>query len=380
MSKKLVIFGIGLISLLITLILLVSNYFQPKTNWDHEFGKTNKSPFGLYIFYQELEKITSAKKTVEIKDLNTLAHLNPKTDVIIFINENSKESEFVNDEINKLNSKPFNIFYANVDIQSQAIEAPSIAKINHVELKITQNIYTTSAKFKEEDSKLKTIGTVTINQKEYPNYYVVQNDKMKEYTHVDPILLTNFYLLQKEGYAYSKEVFKPFKGKNVYWVNPDRNYYPSNGNQSVMSYILSQPELKAAWYLLLFTLFLYLIFKSKREQQQIAIVHPEKNLSLEFTNVIASMYYESGKPTDIIKKKIDYFYYSLRKQFNLTTDNIFDEHFIFILAQKGQITEIEAKDFITELHQLYTNPNTTLKDVNRTYHIIENYKNQAHII
>ena len=143
---------------------------------------------------------------------------------------------------------------------------------------------------------------------------------------------------------------------------------------------MSQPELRLAWYILLACLFLFLVFKSKREQKQIPIINPEQNLSLEFTNVIASMYYENGKPNDIIKKKIEYFFYTIRKQTNSTNQTIFNEHFIYTLAQKAQITEAETKEILTELQKLYNKKNATSDDVIKTYHIIENYKNKAQIL
>ncbi len=186
-------------------------------------------------------------------------------------------------------------------------------------------------------------------------------------------------MLQPEGYGYAKEVLKPLNGKNIYWINPNTTYY-SPENKSALSFILSQPELKTAWYILLAALFLCYIFQSKRQQKRIAIKEQEKNLSLEYANVIASMYYESGQPTDIITKKIDYFFHDIRKKYSITTDNIFDEHFLFILAQKAQITTEEAKEFITELDQLYHRKNATLKDVKHTYQLLENYKKKAQLI
>ena len=92
------------------------------------------------------------------------------------------------------------------------------------------------------------------------------------------------------------------------------------------------------------------------------------------------MYYENGKPNDIIKKKIDYFFYTIRKQFNSVTENIFDEQFIYILAQKAQITTEETKHILNELQQLYNKKNASKTDVIKTYHIIENYKNKAQIL
>lgn len=381
MNGKLVKIFIGIFVILIGSLILLAFLSTPKTNWDSKFKKESKTPFGFYILYQELQELTGAKKVIEIKDLDELGKLNPKTDAIFYINTNNSSSYTVIDQINNLNKNEFKIFYADIqNYTSKNIEESTKTKINTSELEVYQNRYTNEAKYFKNLKNLETVGTVIIRDSIYANYIIEKNNKMAEYTHADPILFSNFYLLKPDGYAYAKESFKPFNGKNVYWINPDRTYSTNDNNSSPLSFILSQPELKAAWFVILAAMFLYMIFKSKREQKLIPIVNPEKNLSLEYANVIASMYYESGKPQDIIKKKIDYFYYTLRKQFNIATDNVFDDHFIYVLAQKAQISEAEVKEFITELDDLYQNPKTLLKDVNRTYHIIENYKKKAHII
>lgn len=381
MRKKQLFVLVAIVALIIGLLITASVFSKTKTDWNKKFGKENKSPFGFYILYNELKQLTQANKVSEIKTLEELKNLDPKTDIIFFINENPNQSTVIVDEINKLYKKPFTIFYAeeNQFNTLQTSEKPIIVRIKEFSTNTNYNSYTNKASFNHTIPTHKALGTVSINDSTYTNYYLNINGKMLEYTHFDPILFSNFYILKENGYLYTKEVFKPLKGKNIYWINPNRTYTQPKSS-SALSFILSQPELKTAWYILVFALLLYLIFKSKREQQYIPVVEPEKNLSLDFANVIASMYYESGKPHDIITKKIDYFYHTIRKEFNLSTENIFDENFVFVLAQKAQITTEETVGILTELKNLYENKKTVLKDVHRTHEIIENYKNKAHIL
>ena len=385
MNNKLVKIICSIFGILIGIIILISIFSTKKTNWIERFGIDNKHPFGFYILYQELGNITNAKSIHEVKDLKELEKLNPKTDVIFYLDENKKSNDIVIDAINELNNKPLTLFYAYAYYQvgqdnNKLIDQKAKAKINGKEVLIKQNRHTDDANYVKYKKQLNSIGTVQIKDSVFTNYYIEQNNKMKEYTHVQPILFSNFYLLQKDGFAYAKEVFKPFAGKNIYWINPNTNYQNYDNEGSALSFILSQRELKTAWYILLIALFLYMIFKSKREQKIIPIVEPEKNLSLEFANAIASMYYESGQPSDIIKKQIDYFYYTLRKQYHISTEDVTDKQFIYVLAQKAQITEEESIQIINELQMLYNNKKAIIKDVNRTYQIIDYYKKKAHII
>lgn len=383
MNKKLILIIGAIAAFIIGAIVILGILSTPKTNWKVYYKKENKHPFGLYIFYQELKQITEAKSVTEVTHLDQLKNLNPNNDIILYIDENNQSSNKVLKAIDNLNKKPFKIFYASTDFYTyiEVEQYPKmIAIYNKDTLHINKNKYIDTINYSKNPDIYKKLGYIDVKGKKYPNYYIIKNNKMLEFTHAQPLFFTNLFLLEKDGYQYTKEIFKPFRGKNIYWINPSRNYLENADSNSPLSYILSQKELRSAWYIILVALGFYLIFKSKREQKIIPIVEPEKNLTLEFTNAIASMYYESGNPSDIIKKQIDYFFYRLRKQYHVKTENIEDEHLIYTLAQKAQISEAEIIDFLNELKSLYNKPKSILKDVNRTHQIIENYKKKAHLL
>lgn len=381
MKYKTLLKLVGIVGFLVGTLVITFSFKQPKTDWKTRFGVENKAPFGFYILYKELKQLTAAHQVIEIKSLEELKTLNPETDVIFFINEKTNGAYQIKQEINALNKRAFLIFFAeenHANISERSANDIMI-QINDFKTNTNLNEYTNTAFYVPKNRSQHTLGTVKINQKTYTNYQIVYQGKSITYNHVDPILFSNFYLLKENGYLYAKEVFKPLNGKTIYWINPSQSYFQNKDN-SALSFILSQPELKIAWYILLTALGLYIVFKSKREQPYIPIVQSEKNLSLDFAHTIASMYYESGKPHDIITKKIDYFYHTIRKQFNIHTENILDPQILYVLAQKAQISTEEAREIFQELHQLYYQHQAMLKDVHRTYEIIEHYKKKAHIL
>lgn len=385
MNKKIIIILLLAFGLFIGLIFIINSFVPQKTDWETKYGVENKSPFGFYILYKELKTITNSKSVHEIKAIEEITKLNPKEDVILFINENNPyfDRKIINDSIQKFIAKGGTAFISNTSYQLEILHVETqdsiLQKINQFQFNSNYNKYTNEAKYYSKAERNKSLATVTFTNETKTNYILINENIGKIYEHANPDLFTNLYLLSPKGYQYSKEVFKPFHRKNIYWINPNKPYNVNNEN-SPLSFILSQPELRSAWYIILACLFLFLLFKSKREQKQIPVIIPEQNLSLEFANVIASMYYENGKPNDIIKKKIDYFFYTIRKQFNSIAENIFDEQFIYTLAQKAQITEEETKQILTELQQLYNKKNASSNDVIKTYHIIENYKKKAQIL
>lgn len=147
----------------------------------------------------------------------------------------------------------------------------------------------------------------------------------------------------------------------------------------MMRYILSEKALKYAWYVLLALLFIFLIFRSRREQRIIPIYKQEENHTVEFAKTISSLYQENGEVKDIISKKIDYFLYKIRKTFLIETDDITNKNFIEIVAQKGNFTQEECYKNFEILKNIHQKENPNQHDLKIVYDIIENYKQKANI-
>lgn len=388
MNKKLFVYlGIGLI-LFLAVVYFLTQTPSRKTNWRQDYSAKSKNPFGYYILKKELKTILETETVIaldDIYDLDTIS--NPSEYAIIYLNRNPFTKNDYPYPVAHFLEEGGNLFLSYVDVNfiktsikdtiNQTLVSKPISFNSHY------NQYTTDVVGlpKKNLGSEKILGHVNCGSINMPNYYQEKYADGHIYVHVHPKLFTNFYLLQKEGYRYTKNVFSVLKGKKVIWVDPYSNLKNNQkaNNNSSLRFILSQPELRVAWYIIVTCLLLYFLFKSKRRQRIIPIIEPEKNLSLEYAHVIASMYYESGKPHDIIKKKVDYFYHTIRKRFNLTTDNPNDEHFIFILAQKAQLTEEEIKELLNEINQIYHRKNARLKDVHRIYTLIEYYKKHANL-
>ncbi len=126
------------------------------------------------------------------------------------------------------------------------------------------------------------------------------------YTNYNVLRLNNMqYVLNSFGFAYNDKII---------W---DEYYNNVSRNQSAMYYILSQPALQAAWYLLLVLTFVYLLFGSKRKQKIIPIIQKKSNTTLEFVVTLANLYLSNKNHKDIALKKYDYWLNFLRKQYFL---------------------------------------------------------------
>ena len=99
-------------------------------------------------------------------------------------------------------------------------------------------------------------------------------------------------------------------------------------------------------------MFIFLIFRSRREQRIIPIYEKEENHTVEFAKTISALYHENGEVKDIVAKKIDYFLYKIRKNFLIETDNLNDKNFIEIVAQKANYTQEECSKIFETLYQI----------------------------
>jgi hypothetical protein len=77
----------------------------------------------------------------------------------------------------------------------------------------------------------------------------------------------------------------------------------SKSSQFLLRFILSNPALKYAWWVLLGGLALFIFFNAKRKQRIVPIVEPLKNNSVDFVKSIGNLYLQEGDFHDMMSKK-----------------------------------------------------------------------------
>ena len=384
-------------------------YNLPKS-WEVNLFQNSKDPYGLFIFHEELGHLSNGK----LQDLEKLSELkiDPKKAKDYAVVVLGSEVYFDTVSKNLLSNIARNggivmvaDYYDNFGDDSngyeESFEADTITTDstiikedllynktqiikNDFELKTDKTFKIKKKKevdhhyFSEITSDSEVIGSVTYENKTYPNYLKIKPKNYKGYYlyHAEPLYFSNYYLLNEDSYFYAKSVLEPLKGKTIFWYNTSKTYA---GSSSMMRFIMAEPALKAAWITLLILLLFFLIFRSKREQRIIPIYTKEENHTVEFAKTISSLYQENGEVKDIISKKIDYFLYKLRKTFLIDTDNIINKQFIEIVAQKANLSQEECLENFTILKNIYEKNQPNEYDLKVVYQIIENYKQKANI-
>jgi hypothetical protein len=148
-----------------------------------------------------------------------------------------------------------------------------------------------------------------------------------------PDVFGNYFIVNNRNKEVAYTLLSLLKNNTIVW---DEYYKTFNiTNYSFIKFILESDALYAAYLLLIFTLIFYMIFESRRRQRAIPVVVKPTNSTLEFVNVISHVYYNSKNHQSIAIERIKFFYETIRKKFNISTNEI-NELFI------NEITELSG--------------------------------------
>ncbi|SDL26655.1 hypothetical protein SAMN05421823_10555 [Catalinimonas alkaloidigena] len=137
-----------------------------------------------------------------------------------------------------------------------------------------------------------------------------------------PAAFTNYHLLNPNvGYAEAALSYLPVQ--DVFWTE----YYQTGRQepQTPLRFILRQPPLRAAYFITMGALLLFIAFEAKRRQRIIPVVEPPRNRSVEFAETLAQLYLRRGHPADIARKKLLFWREHLHQHYRLSTDLAPDE-------------------------------------------------------
>ena len=138
---------------------------------------------------------------------------------------------------------------------------------------------------------------------------MVEYDKGRLVVVTTPLLFTNFGIISPSTQPYVMRLMntladKPvvrldasMKGGEGIGTNADRH------NTSPLSYIISQPPLRWAYYTMLAEVLLFMIFTARRRQRIIPVIPEKKNHDMEFVRLIGKLYYEHHDNSDLVLKK-----------------------------------------------------------------------------
>lgn len=336
------------------IVYLVAQYNRPRAvDWRETLNNNDKIPFGTYIVYNRLSDIFPGAviNTYREPVYNVLTEQQPKNSTYIIVANSVNLDEYDYKKLSQYIKAGNDVFIAasyfgeyfrnklHIEAGSEYGTAKKVTGIQFVNKNLGDYIYavdkhTTDGVFSRFDTaKVVVLGQ---NVDRHVNFFKINMGKGALYLNANPLIFSNYSLLQKDGLAYAEKALSHLKSsKGLVW---DQFYTQGReGDESSMRVFLKYTSLRWAFYIISFSLLAFVLYQMKRRQRIIPVIAPLANTSVEFARVVGQVYYEQHNNSNISQKKATYFLEYIRARYNLKT-GLMDDSFIQLLAQKSGVS------------------------------------------
>ena len=166
-----------------------------------------------------------------------------------------------------------------------------------------------------------------------------------------PLLFTNYGMLEGNTFVYIFRLMSYLADLPVYrteaYVKTDAMLV---AEQSPFREFIKRPPLRWALYLALLGVVLFMIFTARRRQRVIPIMSKPANRSLEFIQLIGTLYYQRKDHVDLVRKKFKLFAEELRKTAGVDISDVnTDDSEYLLLAEKTGMNCDRLKKVIRQI-------------------------------
>ncbi|MDQ0591772.1 hypothetical protein QFZ37_000141 [Chryseobacterium ginsenosidimutans] len=358
MNKTFKIYAVIFIIVMVILALFEVNKTE-STDWRKNFKTTQKSPFGLFVFNNEIKDLFKNKVKRIDQTPYDYYNQNKKKPHNILVIEHEVDGESWNkildqvssgsdamliiSEIPKEISDSIGYYDSQISFEDENVLKLTDTKYLNDFIKLDK--FPSGRGFTYIKPNVEVLGkTVEKNNSDQANFIKAKFGKGNIYVHCEPLFITNYYLLQRGNVRYTQDIFSYLDNKETLWFVESN----SKASQFFLRFILSNPALKYAWWVLLGGLVLFIFFNAKRKQRIVPIIEPLKNTSVDFVKSIGNLYLQEGDFHDMMAKKAQYFLNKVRMDLLIDTQNLDEEFAKKLHLKTGKPTEMinEAIDLI----------------------------------
>ena len=181
-----------------------------------------------------------------------------------------------------------------------------------------------------------------------------------------PLLFTNYGMLEGNTFVYIFRLMSYLADLPVYrteaYVKTDAMLV---AEQSPFREFIKRPPLRWALYLALLGVVLFMIFTARRRQRVIPIMSKPANRSLEFIQLIGTLYYQRKDHVDLVRKKFKLFAEELRKTAGVDISDVnTDDREYLLLAEKTGMNSDRLKKVIRQIRLvLHSEGNVSVEEM-----------------
>lgn len=216
----------------------------------------------------------------------------------------------------------------------------------------------------------------TVQTQYLTNYIRIPYGSGYFYIHCEPVLFSNYYLLNADKLEYANKALSYMKPGDIIWDEFSQNFKQNKNNdrqeEGPLRFVLSNIALRSAWYTMLGGLLLFLLFRTKRQQKPIPVLEPNENRSLEFVQTIGRMYFIRGNHKQLGHQKIKLFYHFIQDRYQIPTAKI-DEDFKLKLQLKSEISMSTINEIIKHSDYIDRTNEVTAEDILLLHQLIDHF-------
>ena len=200
-------------------------------------------------------------------------------------------------------------------------------------------------------TSLDTLNSAVIasDMKKNPVFISVKWGKGEFYFVSVPDVFTNYNIVNRPARQFAYITLSYIDSPLIRW---DEHYKTFNEHiDSHLQFIFNNDSLYAAYLLTICSILFFMIFNLKRRQRAIPVITPPANSTIEFVNVIGSVYYNSKNHKIIAEEKIAAFLEFIRSRFQVNT-RLFDDVFLNRVTSLSGIRRDEIQKLFTLIDKI----------------------------
>ena len=256
-----------------------------------------------------------------------------------------------------------NIYMSNDSVKINFVSPSLKNKKNYAYAKGIDNTY-----FKSFDTLKATV--LGLNSAKKINFVKIKWGKGEFFISTVPEVFSNYLFVNKDNYDYPYKALSYLPVQHIFW---DEYYKVGNVvNDNPLRVLFNNPALSTAYYLLLVSLLLFMIVGIKRRQRIIPVIVPLRNTTLDFVDIVGTLYFQTGNHKNIADKKITYFLEYIRNAFQVKT-NIYDDAFINRITNLSGIEREKVHDLFYYFVDINIKSSVTQQELLKLNKMIEDF-------
>lgn len=413
MSRSLIL-AITTAVVVIAAIIIAIAYSPGKKsyNWFETYDPLSKDPYGTFITAQLLKEKNKGKNFLILarESIKKYLEKNPNlTNTIYMVMGSSvfysdKDVKALTDFVEKGNTVFMSLNYLPYDIANlednfkcadnsfQEYMTDSFADLSLINSTFSadtffryfykyknKNVNTTwtyidSISFCDSSNRFAALGYIGNG---YFNFIGMPHGKGMFYMHCTPFAFSNLSMLEDSHYKYFNNVMSYLPDANIIWDEYHKEFYSNESHApGPLKFILENASLRWAWYLLLLSILLFVIFFGKRRQKVIPVVTPYENTTVEYVDTITELYFRQKDNKSIAQHKMRLFQSFIRGKYYFHSIHPTEDFFIKLSLKSGIQTD-HIKNIFATYQLMEQRTDVTDGDLINFHSLIEYFYNHS---